>query len=121
MTVFHMYGFLINEPAAMTLAALLLSDAYFQHSGRAGFKYLTIGVLFVNISIGGVLTSYAAPPVLMVAATFEWDTLYMLQHFGWRAAIAVLVNATLLTLVVRSALKEDADSTPPRSEGRRVG
>src|SRR5690625_5650397 len=55
----------------------------------------------------------------MVAATFEWDTLYMLQHFGWRAAIAVFVNATLLTLVVRSALKEDADSTPPSTRRER--
>src|SRR5690625_7768073 len=119
MTVFHMYGFLINEPAAMTLAALLLSDAYFQHSGRAGFKYLTIGVLFVNLSRGGVLTSYAAPPVLMVAATFEWDTLYMLQHFGWRAAAAVFINATLLTFIVRAALVEDAASTPERTKRQR--
>ncbi|HLS17181.1 MAG TPA: putative Na+/H+ antiporter [Paenalcaligenes sp.] len=119
MSVVPLLGSFITEPAAMTLAALLLRDAYFQHSGRAGFKYLTIGVLFVNISIGGVLTSYAAPPVLMVAATFEWDTLYMLQHFGWRAAIAVFVNATLLTLVVRSALKEDADSTPPSTRRER--
>jgi len=119
MSVVPLLGSFITEPAAMTLAALLLRDAYFQHSGRAGFKYLTIGVLFVNISIGGVLTSYAAPPVLMVAATFEWDTLYMLQHFGWRAAIAVFINATLVTLVVRSALKEDADSTPPTTRRER--
>lgn len=119
MSVVPLLGSFITEPAAMTLAALLLRDAYFQHSGRAGFKYLTIGVLFVNISIGGVLTSYAAPPVLMVAATFEWDTLYMLQHFGWRAAIAVFINATLVTLVVRSALKEDADSTPPTARRER--
>lgn len=119
MSVVPLLGSFITEPAAMTLAALLLRDAYFQHSGRAGFKYLTIGVLFVNISIGGVLTSYAAPPVLMVAATFEWDTLYMLQNFGWRAAVAVFINATLLTLVVRSALREDADSTPPTTRRER--
>ncbi|KAJ9622816.1 hypothetical protein H2201_009412, partial [Coniosporium apollinis] len=72
----------------MTLAAILLRDAYFRTSGRAGFKYLTLGVLFVNVSIGGVLTSYAAPPVLMVASTFGWDSTFMVQHFGWRAAIA---------------------------------
>src|SRR5690625_2830524 len=113
MSIVPLLGSFITEPAALTLAALLLRDAYFQRSGQAGFKYLTIGVLFVNISIGGVLTSYAAPPVLMVAATFEWDTLYMLTHFGWRAAIAVFINATLLTLVVRSALVEDADRMPP--------
>src|SRR5690606_10862757 len=60
-------GSLITEPAAMTLAALLQRQAYFRRPGQDGFKYLTIGVLFVNISIGGVLTAYAAPPVLMVA------------------------------------------------------
>ncbi|NLJ62832.1 MAG: hypothetical protein GX332_05900, partial [Alcaligenaceae bacterium] len=77
MSVVPLFGSLITEPAAMTLAALLLRDQYFKRSGRAVFKYFTIGVLFVNISIGGVLTSYAAPPVLMVAQTFNWDTAYM--------------------------------------------
>lgn len=67
-------GSFITEPAAMTVAAILLRDGYFRSSERVGFKYLTLGVLFVNISIGGVLTSYAAPPVLMVAFTFGWET-----------------------------------------------
>lgn len=97
-------GSFITEPAAMTLAALLLRDAYFARIGQAGFKYLTLGVLFVNISIGGVLTAYAAPPVLMVANTFGWDSAYMVTHFGWRAAAAVVLNALLLTLVVRKHL-----------------
>jgi hypothetical protein len=97
-------GSFITEPAAMTLAALLLRDAYFSRSEQSGFKYMTLGVLFVNISIGGVLTAYAAPPVLMVASTFGWDTAYMSTHFGWRAIIAVFINATLLTLVVRKYL-----------------
>lgn len=97
-------GSFITEPAAMTLAALLLRDGYFRHSERAGFKYMTLGVLFVNVSIGGVLTSYAAPPVLMVAHTFGWDTAYMATHFGWRAACAVIINAAVLTLICRTYL-----------------
>jgi len=97
-------GSFITEPAAMTLAALLLRDAYFSRPGQAGFKYLTLGVLFVNISIGGVLTAYAAPPVLMVAHTFNWDTAYMATHFGWRAAVAVCINAGLLTIICRKHL-----------------
>lgn len=104
-------GSFITEPAAMTLAALLLRDAYFQRPGQAGFKYLTLGVLFVNISIGGTLTAYAAPPVLMVAGTFGWDTAYLFTHIGWRAAIAVVLNAFLLTLVCRGALLEHAVGT----------
>lgn len=93
MSIVPLGGSFITEPAAMTLAAILLRDGYFRCSGRAGFKYMTLGVLFVNVSIGGVLTSYAAPPVLMVAATFGWDTAYMATHFGWRAAVAVFLNA----------------------------
>jgi len=97
-------GSFVTEPAAMTLAALLLRDAYFRRPGQAGFKYLTIGVLFVNVSIGGVLTAYAAPPVLMVAQTFGWDTAFMAGQFGWRAVLAVMINAGLLTLVCRAQL-----------------
>ncbi|NYT65377.1 putative Na+/H+ antiporter [Alcaligenaceae bacterium] len=97
-------GSFITEPAAMTLAALLLRDAYFYRSGQAGFKYMTLGVLFVNVSIGGVLTAYAAPPVLMVAQTFDWDTAYMSTHFGWRAVAAVIINAAALTFICRPYL-----------------
>lgn len=113
-------GSFITEPAAMTLAALLLRDAYFNRPGQAGFKYMTIGVLFVNVSIGGVLTAYAAPPVLMVAQTFGWDTAYMATHFGWRAALAVILNAAILTFIVRTHLldgviggKSDKPKRPP--------
>ena len=46
--------------------------------------YATLGLLFVNISVGGTLTHFAAPPVLMVASKWEWSFSYMLTNFGWR-------------------------------------
>jgi len=104
LSIVPLAGSFITEPAAMTLAALMLRDAYFRRPGQAGFKYMTLGVLFVNVSIGGVLTAYAAPPVLMVAHTFGWDTTFMSTHFGWRAAVAVFINAGVLTLVCRKYL-----------------
>lgn len=107
MSIVPLSGSLITEPAAMTLAALLLRDAYFRRVGHSRFKYMTVGVLFVNVSIGGVLTSYAAPPVLMVAQTFGWDAAYMATHFGWRAATAVVFNAAVLTLICRKYLCDD--------------
>ncbi|HUG56643.1 MAG TPA: putative Na+/H+ antiporter [Candidimonas sp.] len=109
-------GSFITEPAAMTLAALLLRDAYFRQPGQDGFKYMTLGVLFVNISIGGVLTAYAAPPVLMVAQTFNWDSAYMATHFGWRAAAAVVINAGLLTFVCRKHLLDGSIGRNPDTE-----
>ncbi|MFT3856337.1 MAG: putative Na+/H+ antiporter [Aquabacterium sp.] len=91
-------GSFITEPAAMTLAALLLRDGVFQQGISNRLKYAILGVLFVNVSIGGTLTPYAAPPVLMVAAAWGWDLAYMLQHFGWKAALAVGINAVGLTV-----------------------
>jgi hypothetical protein len=104
LSVVPLAGSFITEPAAMTLAALLLREAYFRRPGQEGFKYLTLGVLFVNVSIGGVLTAYAAPPVLMVAQTFNWDTAFMATHFGWRAVLAVVLNAAALTFICRKYL-----------------
>ena len=97
-------GSLVTEPAAMTLAALLLAPQVFRAGVPERMKYLALGVLFVNVSIGGTLTAYAAPPVLMVAATWQWDSVFMLATFGWKAALAVLANASVATLVLRPHL-----------------
>ena len=106
MTFVPLAGSLITEPAAMTLAALLLRDGYFKRPGHSLFKYTTLGVLFVNVSIGGVLSAYAAPPVLMVAQTFGWDTAYMLSHFGLRAIVAVVINSFVLTIIHYKVLSD---------------
>lgn len=97
-------GSFITEPAAMTLAALMLRDTLFSQPVSRALRYTTVGVLFVNVSIGGTLTPFAAPPVLMVSATWNWDLGYMLSHFGWKAAIAVLVNAGCAMLLFRRQL-----------------
>ena len=97
-------GSFITEPAAMTLAALMLRDTLFAKEVSSKLKYVTIGVLFVNISIGGTLTPYAAPPVLMVAAKWDWDIWFMIANFGWKAAIAVAINAGSAMLLFRREL-----------------
>jgi hypothetical protein len=98
-------GSLITEPAAMTLAALMLAPLVFRPGMPEWLKYGALGVLFVNVSIGGTLTSFAAPPVLMVAATWNWNSAFMAATFGWKAGIAVLINATAITFLLRSHLK----------------
>ncbi|MES2949113.1 MAG: putative Na+/H+ antiporter [Pseudomonadota bacterium] len=104
LAVVPLIGSLITEPAAMTLAALLLAPLVFRAGMPEWLKYAALGVLFVNISIGGTLTSFAAPPVLMVAATWNWDSAFMASTFGWRASIAVLVNASVMTLLLHKHL-----------------
>jgi hypothetical protein len=69
-------------------------------NARAG-KVSGAGVLFVNVSIGGTLTAYAAPPVLMVASTWQWDSALMVSLFGWKAAVAVLINASVAAFALR--------------------
>lgn len=97
-------GSAITEPAAMTIAALMLAPQIFRSEVPERAKYLALGVLFVNVSIGGTLTSFAAPPVLMVASTWNWSSAFMLATFGWKAAIAVLVNASVAVFILRTHL-----------------
>jgi len=87
LAVVPLMGSLVTEPAAMTLAALMLAPQIFHKGVPEKLKYAALGVLFVNISIGGTLTSYAAPPVLMVATTWNWDTAFMASTFGWKAIL----------------------------------
>jgi hypothetical protein len=108
-------GSLITEPAAMTLAALVLSPQIFRQEVPERLKYAALGALFVNVSIGGTLTAYAAPPVLMVAQTWHWDSAFMLAHFGWKAAIAVIVNASGACLLLRAHLRPSRDDGAARS------
>jgi len=110
-------GSFITEPAAMTLAALMLRDRLFSAAVSSRLKYATLGVLFVNISVGGTLTHFAAPPVLMVAAKWGWTSSFMFSTFGAKAILAVLVNALLVTLLFRRelaarALERREDSRP---------
>jgi hypothetical protein len=99
LTLVPLLGSFITEPAAMTLAAMILAERLFARGVSLRLKYATLGVLFVNISIGGTLTPFAAPPVLMVAGKWGWDIGFMLATFGWKAAIAVGINALLVTVL----------------------
>ncbi len=104
LTITPLLGSFITEPAAMTLAALLLRELLFAPGISERLKYGTLATLLVNVSIGGTLTPYAAPPVLMVATTWDWDLTFMLQNFGWKAALAVGVNALIACWVFRKEL-----------------
>lgn len=92
-------GSFITEPGAMTVTALVLKKRYYDRGMSKAFMYGTIGVLFVNVSIGGTLTHFAAPPVLMVAHKWNFDIAHMVTHFGWKAAVACLVNVIGLLVI----------------------
>ncbi|MBL8309713.1 MAG: putative Na+/H+ antiporter [Burkholderiales bacterium] len=120
LTLVPLLGSFITEPAAMTLGAFMLRDRFFRAHLSPRLRYATIGVLFVNVSIGGVLTPYAAPPVLMVAAKWDWNLAFMLTHFGWRAVLAVVVSATVVTALFFREIKHLSDTHDGASEGGHI-
>lgn len=110
-------GSLITEPAAMTVTALLLKEAFYDRGISRRFSYATLGLLFVNVSIGGTLTHFAAPPVLMVARPWGWDTPFMLLHFGDRAVVSILFSTVMTALLFRNELRGLDDRAPEGRDG----
>jgi hypothetical protein len=116
LTIVPLLGSFITEPAAMTLAALMLRENFYRYPLSNRLKYLTLGTLFVNVSIGGTLTTFAAPPVLMVANVWGWTVPFMLATFGWKAALAVVVNAAIAATWFRrelAAIKGTPEAVDP--------
>lgn len=109
LTAGPLLGSFITEPAAMTVSALLLRDRFYKRNISERLKYVTLAILFVNISIGGTLTHFAAPPVLMVAAKWDWGISHMLGYFGWKAAVAVLINTLFVAAFFRKELSNLID------------
>jgi Na+/H+ antiporter NhaD/arsenite permease-like protein len=97
-------GSFITEPAAMTICALLLAAKFYSLNPSMRLRYATLGLLFVNVSIGGTLTHFAAPPVVMVATQWDWDTLFMLRHFGWKSFVSILLSNGLVFFAFRREL-----------------
>ena len=104
LTIGPLLGSFVTEPAAMTICALLLARQFYDLRPSARLKYATLGLLFVNVSIGGTLTPFAAPPVLMVARPWAWDIPFMLTNFGWRAALAIATSTGAYFLLFRREL-----------------
>jgi putative Na+/H+ antiporter len=118
LTVGPLLGSLITEPAAMTICALLLSRRFYACRPSARLAYATLGLLFVNVSVGGTLTHFAAPPVLMVARPWGWDLAHMLEHFGARAVAGILVSTVIVFLAFRRELLALV-APPPDAQGAR--
>lgn len=113
LTIGPLLGSFITEPAAMTVTALILLERFYKRGISEKLMYATIGLLFVNISIGGTLTPYAAPPVLMVASKWGWGLEFMLTNFGWKGLLASTISTALVTYRFRKELagvKWDAEA-----------
>jgi len=106
LTAGPLLGSLITEPAAMTISALLLANKFYDLGPSSKLKYATIGLLFVNISVGGTLSNFAAPPVLMVASPWNWDMVYMVVHFGWKAILGIMISNMVYFFIFRKEFQK---------------
>jgi len=104
LTLGPLLGSVITEPAAITICAMLLSQKFYELGPSARFRYATLALLFVNISVGGVLTNFAAPPVLMVAGPWNWSASFMMANFGWKVIIGILISNSLYFWLFRKEL-----------------
>ncbi|MGV3771494.1 MAG: putative Na+/H+ antiporter [Verrucomicrobiales bacterium] len=118
LTIGPILGSFITEPAAMTISALLLAHKFYDRKPSAKFAYATIGLLFVNISVGGTLTHFAAPPVLMVATKWDWTTSFMAMNFGWKAIVGILAANAFYFLYFRAEFKRLQPAQEPDGDGR---
>jgi hypothetical protein len=115
LTLGPLLGSLITEPAAMTICALLLAHHVYTLGVSKRLAYGTLGLLFVDVSVGGTLTHFAAPPVLIVAEKFGWGTEHMLRHFGWKAVLGIVAGNALYAVVFRSELRKLAERAAARA------
>ena len=92
LTLAPLLGSLITEPAAMTIGAMLLSAQFYRLKPSEPLRYATLALLFVNVSVGGSLTHFAAPPVVMVAAKWGWGLKDVFAHFGVAALVSILLS-----------------------------
>lgn len=106
LTVGPLLGSLITEPAAMAVTAMILLKRFYAKNISTSLMYATLGLLFVNISIGGTLTPFAAPPILMVAPVWGWDLKFVFLHLGWRGILACVLSTSLTTLYFRRELSQ---------------
>jgi len=118
LTLAPLLGSLITEPAAMTIGALLLSAQFYALRPSERLRYATLALLFVNISVGGALTNFAAPPIVMVAGKWGWSTADVFAHYGWAAITAILVSNLTYLFVFRRELAglRAAAAAAPRRE-----
>jgi Putative Na+/H+ antiporter len=113
LTVGPLLGSFITEPAAMTICALLLVERIYKLQPSARLSYATLGLLFVNISVGGTLSHFAAPPVVMVASKWKWDLSYMFANFGWKAILGIILANALYFAVFRKELLSMSSRSSP--------
>jgi hypothetical protein len=128
LTVCPLLGSFITEPGAMAIGAYLLSKQFYHYKPSNRLAYATLALLFTNVSVGGVLTNFASPAVLILSHAWHWTNLYVFLTFGWKAALGILIANSAYWLIFRKEFaqlnkRQNVTSEyfiPPQEEGSAV-
>jgi len=100
----------ITEPAAMTIGAFLLAEKFYALNPNRKLKYATLALLFVNVSLGGLLTNFASHPILMVAHTWHWSSLYTFRTFGIKAILSIGLSTWVYFFMLKAEIESLKDA-----------
>lgn len=93
MIIGPLLGAFITEAGAMILTAVLLTKKFYDMRPSPKLSYASLGLLFTNVSLGGIITVFASPPALLAAHAWKWDSFYMFFTFGFKAIIAIALSS----------------------------
>lgn len=100
----------LKEPGAMTITSILMAKTCFPFVKSRKFRYGTLALLFLNISLGGLFSPYTSRSLFLVAQLEKWDLAYTLMHFSWKALIVILLNTGLTYFVFRKKFPKDSSA-----------
>lgn len=92
---------LLKETGAMIIATTLLSRSFYRFAPSTRFAYATMGLLFSNISLGGLTTGLSSRALFIILPSVKWGNSFILKYFCWKALIAILISTTVYYLIFR--------------------
>lgn len=101
LTVGPLLGSFITEAGAMAICAVLLSKQFYHFRPSSKLAYGTLALLFTNISVGGVMTNFASPAVLVLSHAWHWSNWDVFSSFGWKALLGILIGNSIYWIYFR--------------------
>ncbi|MBQ8498549.1 putative Na+/H+ antiporter [Chlamydia sp.] len=105
-------AFFLKESGAMIIAATLLSKHFYKFSPSPKLCYATMGLLFSNISISGLTSSFSSRALLTILPEIKWTNSFIISHFSWKVVLAILVSTTIFFCIFRKEFKKFPKTIP---------
>jgi hypothetical protein len=110
LTITPLLGAFIKEPGAMALASFLLVKKFYAFKPSSKLAHVTLALLFINVSIGGIVTYFSSRSFFIIAKNWDYDFFSTFLVFGWKSILAILLANSCCFLFFR---KEFKNNLPP--------